>query len=74
MKLKLRPQGGTMEYTFRQLDDLVLHLKGLVLVRKIRQGQGADANELAMYNTEISRVRDRLAQIARPEGARAAAA
>jgi hypothetical protein len=73
MKLKLPPQGGTMQSTFRQLDDVVLHLKGLVLVRKIRQGQGADANELAMYNTEIDQVRQRLAQIARPEGARVAA-
>jgi hypothetical protein len=62
-----------MEPTFRQLDDLVLDLKGLVLVRKIRQGQGADTNELAMYNTEIDHVRQRLAQVARPEGARAAA-
>ena len=62
-----------MEPTFRQLDDVVLHLKGLVLVRKIRQGQGADANELSMYNTEINHVRQRLAQIARPEGAQAAA-
>jgi hypothetical protein len=62
-----------MQPTFRQLDDLVLDLKGLVLVRKIRQGQGADANELAMYNTEIDQVRERLAQTARPEGARAAA-
>jgi hypothetical protein len=62
-----------MEPTFRQLDDLVLHLKGLVLVRKIRQGQGADANELAMYSTEINHVRKRLAQVARPEGAQAAA-
>jgi hypothetical protein len=62
-----------MEPTFRQLDDVVLHLKGLVLVRKIRQGQGADPNELAMYNTEINEVRQRLAQIAGPEGAQAAA-
>jgi hypothetical protein len=47
--------------SFRELDDLVLHLKGLVLVRKLREGNGADAGELAMYGAEIERVRERLA-------------
>src|SRR5438874_92643 len=28
---------------FRELDDLVLHLKGLVLVRRLREQRGADA-------------------------------
>jgi hypothetical protein len=46
---------------FRELDDLVLHLKGLVLVRGVREERGADADELAMYGAEIERVRDRLA-------------
>lgn len=27
---------------FRELDDLVLHLKGLVLVQKLRRQRGAD--------------------------------
>jgi hypothetical protein len=40
---------------FRELDDLVLHLKGLVLVRAVRQEHGA----------EIDRVRDRLAAVVR---------
>jgi hypothetical protein len=51
------------ESRFRELDDLVLHLKGLVLVRRIREGRGADADELAMYGVEIERVRDRLASL-----------
>jgi hypothetical protein len=46
---------------FRELDDLVLHLKGLVLVRGVRAEGGADEEELAMYGAEIDRVRDRLA-------------
>lgn len=48
---------------FRQLDDLLLHLKGLVLVRKLREQRGADAAELAMYRDEIDRVRERLASL-----------
>jgi hypothetical protein len=48
--------------SFRELDDLVLHLKGLVLVRKLRERNGAEADELAMYGAEIERVRERLAE------------
>jgi hypothetical protein len=51
--------------SFRELDDLVLHLKGLVLVRGVREERGADADELAMYGAEIDRVRDRLATLVR---------
>ena len=51
--------------SFRDLDDLVLHLKGLVLVRGVREERGADADELAMYGAEIDRVRDRLAAVVR---------
>jgi hypothetical protein len=54
-----------MDPTFDQLDDLVLHLKGLVLVRKYREGHGADPSELAMFSAEIERVRDRLAALVR---------
>ena len=55
--------------SFRELDDLVLHLKGLVLVRGVRAEGGADADELAMYGAEIERVRDRLASIVRSQAA-----
>jgi hypothetical protein len=50
---------------FRELDDLVLHLKGLVLVRAVREERGADTDELVMYGAEIDRVRDRLAAVVR---------
>ena len=50
---------------FRELDDLVLHLKGLVLVRRLREQRGADADELQMYRAEIDRVRDQLAGLVR---------
>jgi len=47
--------------SFRELDDLVLHLKGLVLVRRLRERGGADDSELVMYGAEIDRVREQLA-------------
>ena len=46
---------------FRELDDLVLHLKGLVLVRDVRRRDGAEVEELSIYNDEIRRARERLA-------------
>ena len=52
-----------MAGSFHLLDDLVLQLKGLVLVRKFREERGADAEELALYAAEIERVRDELAQL-----------
>lgn len=50
---------------FRKLDDLVLQLKGLVLVRGLRERRGADEGELLMYGAEIDRVRGQLARLAR---------
>lgn len=49
---------------FRELDDLVLHLKGLVLVHKLRRQRGADADELLMYRAAIDGARERLAALA----------
>jgi hypothetical protein len=50
---------------FRELDDLVLHLKGLVIVQGLREQSGADELELAQYGAEIERVRDELAAYVR---------
>ena len=41
------------EPTFRELDDLVLHLKGLVLVRGLREGRGADENQTLQMQDEV---------------------
>jgi hypothetical protein len=54
-----------MRRRFRELDELVLHLKGLVLVRDLRERDGAARPELDMYGHEIERVRERLADLAR---------
>ena len=51
-----------------QLDDLVLRLKGLALVRAYRQGQGADPVELDMFSSEIARVRERLVEAVPHDG------
>jgi hypothetical protein len=52
-------------YGFGKLDGLLLQLKGLVLVREIREQRGADKDELLMYGVEIDRVRNRLARLVR---------
>jgi hypothetical protein len=44
---------------FKQLDELVVQLKGLVLVRKILRERGTDVEEI---DAEILRVRERLAE------------
>ena len=56
---------GRLAGGFRELDELVLHLKGLVLVRKVQETRGAGHDELHMYGAEIERVRDRLAELVR---------
>ena len=53
---------------FRKVDDLLLQLKGLVLVRELRARRGADEGELLMYGVEIDRVRNRLAGLVRGGG------
>ena len=60
-----RDSRGRLAEGFGELDDLVLHLKGLVLVRKVQETRGADNDELRMYGAEIERVRDRLAELVR---------
>lgn len=54
---------AAIERAFRELDDLVLELKGLVPVRRLREQRGADDAELAMFHAEIDRVRERLASV-----------
>ncbi len=53
--------------SFRELDDLVLHLKGLLLVRRFRERGGADSGELDMYRAEIDRVREVLANLVKAD-------
>jgi len=48
----------------RDVDDLVLRLKGLVLVRALLETRGASASELEGHSEEIERVRAELARLA----------
>jgi hypothetical protein len=50
-----------MQHGFRELDDVALHLSGLMMVRQLRKERGADKDELRMYSEEIDRVRSGLA-------------
>jgi len=67
-------RSSTAENGFRELDDLVLHLKGLVLVSRLREQRGAEAGELLMYRAELERVRDQLANLVRTSDVDRAAA
>jgi hypothetical protein len=46
-----------------ELDDVLLHLKGLVLVRAILEQRGATAAEIEEHSAEIERQRERLARL-----------
>ena len=48
----------------REVDDLVLQLKGLVHVRALLESRGASAAEVEEHSEEIERVRGELAQLA----------
>lgn len=48
---------------FRRIDDLVLQLKGLVLVRELLRKRGASPEELDEHGAEIDRVRTQLAEL-----------
>jgi hypothetical protein len=53
----------------RHIDDLVLHLKGLVLVRALLESRGASRAEVTAHEDEIARVRGELAQVVRSAAA-----
>jgi hypothetical protein len=45
----------------RRLNDVVLQLKGLVLVRALLESRGVPRAEIAVYDEEIERIRGELA-------------
>ena len=47
----------------RELDDLLLHIRGLVLVREIIRQRGATEAELDAHTAELERLKGRLAQL-----------
>ncbi len=51
----------------RELDDLVLGLKGLVHVRALLESRGASPAEVVEHTAEIDRIRVRLAELVKEE-------
>jgi hypothetical protein len=47
----------------RQVDDLLLHARGLVLVRQVLAGRGASRAELDAHTRELERVRRSLVHV-----------
>ena len=56
------------ERSFREVDDLLLRLKGLVLVRALLAERGASETELREHGREIERVRASLAALVQTKG------
>jgi hypothetical protein len=56
---------GSSALLSSEIDDLLLHARGLVLVRKILAERGATEAELEAHESELERVRRRLADIVR---------
>jgi hypothetical protein len=52
-----------------EIDELLLHLRGLVFVRALLEDRGATPEELAVYAAEIERVRGELADASRAAAA-----
>ena len=50
----------------REIDDLPLHIRDLVLVRELLRQRGASAAELEAHTVELERLKDRLAALAVP--------
>jgi hypothetical protein len=50
----------------REIDDLLLHIRGLVLVREILRQRGVSAAELDAHTAELERLKDQLAELAVP--------
>jgi hypothetical protein len=51
----------------RRLSDLTLQLKGLVHVRALLESHDAPPDAVALHSSEIDRVRDELARLARAD-------
>jgi hypothetical protein len=52
--------------TTRDVHDLLLHIRGLVLVREILKQTGASAVELDAHTAEPARLEDQLAELTVP--------
>jgi hypothetical protein len=52
----------------REIDDLLLHIRGLVLVRPLLARRGASRDELDAHEHELERLRKRLAALIRGGG------
>jgi hypothetical protein len=54
---------GSAGLLSRDIDDLLLHLRGLVLVRDLLAERGATSRELDAHSHEVERLQHRLADL-----------
>jgi hypothetical protein len=53
---------------FGEVDERLLHLKGLILVRGLLERRGASEVELREHSDEIARIRTQLAELIEERG------
>jgi hypothetical protein len=58
-------RNDTATLVSREIDDLLLHIRGLVLVRPLLASRGASRDELDAHEHELDRLRSRLAALIR---------
>ena len=49
----------------REIDDLLLHMRGLAVVRDILSSRGASSAEISAHTNELESVRSRLTELIR---------
>jgi hypothetical protein len=64
------PRGRSMSHqppqtTDQEIEDVLLHIKGLVLVHALLEQRGVSEPELAEHSAELNRQRNRLADLVR---------
>ena len=47
----------------REIDDLLLHMRGLAVVRDILSSRGASSAEISAHTSELESVRSRLTEL-----------
>ncbi|HZO96119.1 MAG TPA: hypothetical protein VFB42_01985 [Gaiellaceae bacterium] len=68
MGVRELPRGDAAALLDREIDDLLLQARGLVLVRDLLVRRGATQAEIAAHERELERVRARLADLVRGPG------
>jgi hypothetical protein len=60
-----RPESSTSALLSREVDDILLHARGLALVRDVLAERGASSAEIRAHSDALERLRGQLADLIR---------